>query len=125
MVKTSKLKEFLENNTLPDNKDSFYATYNKSTKRYVFSSMRAYIENLVKNGYTEEDADFMLIPANLTLESNSSNNSGYYYYYGSSSSSNSTYTVTKCTPYISQPSMCRLLMDKAQTVFTYSTQQMQ
>lgn len=124
MVKTSKLKEFLENNTLPDNKDSFYATYNKSTKRYVFSSMRAYIENLVKNGYTEEDADFMLIPANLTLESNSSNNSSYYYYYGSSSS-NTTYTVTKCTPYITQPSMCRLLMDKAQTVFTYSTQQMQ
>lgn len=123
MVKTSKLQEFLDTNPLPDSKDSFYAVYSESTKRYSFSSMRNYILDLIENGYTEEDLDFTLIPANLTIESNSNNNNYYYYGYGSSSST--SYTVTKCTPYIAKPSMCRLLMDKAQTVFTYSTQLMQ
>lgn len=126
MVKTSKLKEFLENNPLPDSKDSFYAAYNATSKSYTFSSMRNYILELIENGYTEEDLDFTLIPANLTMESDSSDSyySSYYYYYGYSSSSSGTYTVTKCTPYITKPSMCKLRMDKAKTVFTYSTQQM-
>lgn len=124
MVKTSKLKEFLETNPLPDSKDSFYAAYSSTSKSYTFSSMRNYILGLIENGYTDEDLDFTLIPANLTLESDSSDSSYYYYYYyGYSSSSSSTYTVTKCTPYITKPSMCKLLMDKAQTIFTYSTQQ--
>ena len=125
MVKTSKLKEFLANNSLPDNKDSFYATYSATTKRYAFSQMREYIMGLIENGVTDEDVDFTLLPANLTLESNSSNNNYYYGYYGyGSSSANTTYTVTKCTPYIAKPTMCRLRMDKAQTIFTYSVQQM-
>lgn len=125
MVKTSKLKEFLEKNPLPDSKDSFYATYSATSKSYTFSSMRNYILNLIENGYTDEDLDFTLIPANLTLESDASDSyySSYYYYYGYSSSSG-TYTVTKCTPYIAKPSMCKLRMDKAKTVFTYSSQQM-
>ena len=42
----------------------------------------------------------------------------------SSSSSSSTSYPTKCTPYIAKPSMCRLKMDEAQTVFSYSLQQM-
>ncbi len=123
MVKTSKLAEFLAKNSLPDMKDSFYATYSETDKRYVFSSMRQYIIDLIDSGAKEEDMEFTLIPANLTIESSSSNNNYYNYYYGSSSS-NTTYTVTKCTPYISKPAMCRLNLDKAQTVFTYSTQQM-
>lgn len=124
MVKTSKLDEFLANNSLPDNKESFYATYDAVNKRYAFSSMRSYIVDLIENGVKEEDLDFTIIPVNLTLESNSSNSSSYYgYYYGSSS--NTTYSVTKCTPYILKPSMCRLFVDKAQTIFTYSTQMME
>ena len=38
--------------------------------------------------------------------------------------SSSTSYPTKCTPYIAKPSMCRLKMDEAQTVFSYSLQQM-
>lgn len=127
MVKTSKLKEFLESNSLPDNKDSFYATYSSTNKRYAFSSMRQYILDLIKDGVKDEDIDFTIIPANLTFESNSSSSNSYYdyyysYYYGTSSNSGKTY-LTKCTPYITSPTMCRLKLDEAQTIFTYSLQQ--
>ena len=125
MVKTSKLAEFLASNSLPDSKDSFYATYSESQKRYGFSSMRKYILDLIQNGVNDEDLDFTIIPANLVFETNESNNYNSYwsYYYGYSSGSTTSY-LTKCTPYIAKPTMCRLKMDEAQTIFTYSLQQM-
>lgn len=129
MVRSSHLETFLANNELPDGKNSFYATYNKATGKYVFSSLRNYILDMINNGVKEDDPEFTIIPVNLTLEKEEDNSSyssyySYYYGYGSSSSSNASYTVTKCTPYIAGPSMCRLRMDKALTVFTYSVQQM-
>lgn len=126
MVKTSKLNEFFAKNSLPDNKESFYATYSAASGKYSFSSMRQYIINLIeKETISDDDLDFTIVPVDLTLESNNNNsNNYYYYYYGSSSSNSTTYTVTKCTPYIAKPAMCRLRLDEAQTVFTYSIQQM-
>ncbi|MDE6380733.1 MAG: DUF4270 domain-containing protein [Muribaculaceae bacterium] len=127
MVKTSKLKEFLASNSLPDNKESFYAEYNKGQKRYGFSSMRNYILDLIKNGVKDEDLDFTIIPADLVFETNESNNYynpwSIYYGYSTSSSQKKTYPI-KCTPYIAKPTMCRLKMDEARTIFTYSIQQM-
>ena len=126
MVKTSKLKDFLADNSLPDNKESFYAEYSPSTKRYSFSSMRGYILDLIQNGVKDEDLDFTIIPANIEFESTESNsnyyNSLYFGYYPSSGSSQK-YPI-KCTSYIARPSMCRLKMDEARTIFTYSLQQM-
>lgn len=126
LIKKSKVEEFFANNSLPDNKDSFYATYNESEQRYVFSSMRNYMIDLVENGATEENTDLTIIPVNLTFETQENSNSSYYsyyYYYGASSTSSTTY-LTKCTPYILKPTMCRLDFDKVQTVFTYSLLQM-
>lgn len=130
MVKTSKLSEFLANNSLPDNKDSFYAAYDSDRKCYRFSPMRNYILDLIQNGITDDNEDFTIIPINVEFETeenqSSSYNSWYSYYYGySSSSSSSQNNPIKCTPYIEKPSMCRLKIDEAQTVFTYSLQQMQ
>ncbi len=128
LVRTSKLSEFLASNSLPDNKDSFYAVYKKEDKRYYFSSMRNYILGLIENdGVKQEDIDFTIIPANLEFETEdqSSSYNPYLGYWGSySSSSSSSSTPIKCTPYITQPTMCKLLMDQARTIFTYSTQQM-
>lgn len=128
MVKTSKLEDFLANNSLPDNKDSFYASYSTSTKKYTFTSMRQYILNLIQEGINDEDLDFTIIPADLTFDdsSNDSYYNSYYSYwgYGYGSSSSTTKYLTKCTPYIAKPTMCRLHIDKAQTIFTYSLQQM-
>ncbi len=133
LIKTSKIDEFFDNNSLPDNKESFYATYSSSSKSYTFSSMRQYILDLIDKGeenITDDDLDFTIMPVNLTLESSSSSSSSYYdyyyyYYYGYSTSSSTSYSVTKCTPYITAPAMCRLRIDKASSVFTYSSQQMQ
>lgn len=128
MVKTSKLKEFLASNSLPDNKDSFYAKYYSGSKCYAFLSMRNYILDLIKNGVQEDDLDFTLIPVNLEFEkenSNTNTNSYLSLYYGITTSSSNTNTEPiKCTPYILKPSMCRLKMDEARTVFTYSIQQL-
>ena len=123
MVKKSKLDEFLASNSLPDNKDSFYATYSTTAKRYSFSSMRNYILDLIQNGVKDEDLEFTIIPVNIEFEEQQSSNSIYDWYYPSSSSSTVSNPI-KCTPYILKPSMCRLRMDEARTIFTYSLQQM-
>lgn len=125
MVKSSKLAEFLANTSLPNNKDSFYAIYDSNSKRYDFSSMRQYILDLIKNGVNDENLNFTIIPANLTFEDQSSSSNYNYYslYYGYGSSS-SKKTLTKCTPYITKPTMCRLRIDEARTIFTYTIQQM-
>lgn len=128
MIKKSKVDEFFANNSLPDNKDSFYATYNPTEKRYVFSSMRNYMTDLVENGATDENTDFIIMPVDLTFEtqenSSSSYYSYYYYYYGYGANTSTTSYLTKCMPYILKPTMCRLNFDKAQTVFTYSLLQL-
>ena len=126
MVKSSELEKFLESNSLPDNKVSFYGTYNATTKRYSFSSMRNYILDLIRNGVKDEDLDFTIVPVNLEFESDDSSSSLNLWnpYYGYPSSSSTSSEPIKCTPYISRPSMCILKMDEARTVFTYSIQQM-
>ena len=129
LVRTSKLKEFLASNSLPDNKDSFYAEYNSKIQRYTFSSMRNYMLRIIEEGVKDEDIDFTIIPANLEFEEEQSSNSYYnplyslYYGYSNSSSSAKKY-LTKCTPYILNPTMCKLHMDQARTIFVYSQQQM-
>ncbi len=126
LVRTSKLQEFLSSNSLPDEKDSFYATYDSKKKEYEFSSMRNYILRLAQNGVQEDDLDFTIIPANIVFETSQSSSSSSYYdwLYGVSSTASETKYPTKCTPYIVKPTMCRLKMDQARTIFTYSTQQM-
>ncbi len=132
MVKTSKLKDFLSSNALPDGKDSFYAAYSAMAKRYSFTSMRNYILGLIKDGVKEEDLDFTIIPANIEFEKDESSSSSSIYdnywallyggYYNTSSSKNTE--PIKCTPYILKPTMCRLKMDEARTIFSYSLQQL-
>lgn len=110
MIKTSEMDEFFAKNKLPDNLSSFTANYNSETGSYTFSSLRAYIMDLIsKNEIAEEDVDFTIVPVNITQETESS--------YGTTT----TY-VTKCTPYSIRPTMTRLHTDKALTVFTFSSQ---
>lgn len=127
LVKSSKLEEFLANNSLPDDKDSFYAEYKSKLKRYTFSSMRNYILGLIRNGVNEDDLDFTIIPANMEFEEKQASNNYNNYWnalYGYDTSSSDDSSPIKCTPYISKPSMCKLRMDKARTIFTYTLQQM-
>lgn len=115
MVQSSKKDEFFADNNITDNKLSFYAAYNPSTSKYVFTGMRDYILQLIeKDEITDDDITFTLTPVNVVME-NSANNDYYY-------SSTTTQYITDICPYVDSPAMVRLLLDKAKIKFTYSKQ---
>ncbi len=115
MVRTSELESFFNENRIPDDKTSFWASYDSTTGRYSFKSMRDYILGLVESGKepTEEEMDFTLVPVNITVEEEENPYTGAVTIY-----------VTRCAPYMFQPTMATLDTDHAVIVFTYSTQTM-
>jgi hypothetical protein len=118
MVKTSKKDNFINGDSLTNNKDSFYAIYNSYEKAYTFTGLRNYILDIINNQggiATEEDINFTITPVDVTTYVYPQS---YSYYYGSSSTS----IVTKISPMVSRPAIVRLLLDKAKIRITYSKQ---
>ena len=118
MVKTNKKDQFINGDSLTNNKDSFYAVYDASNKKYTFSGLRSYILDIIENHggiASEADMEFTITPVDVTTYTYSSS---YYYYYSSSSSS----IVTKISPMVSRPAVACLLLDKAKIKITYSKQ---
>ena len=114
MVKTSQKDNFINGDSLANNKDSFYAIYDSSSKRYVFSGLRNYVLNIINNQggiATEDDINFTITPVDVTTYTYTQS-----YYYGTTS------TVTKISPMVSRPAIVRLLLDKAKVKITYSKQ---
>ncbi|MEZ3520570.1 MAG: hypothetical protein K1V78_03575, partial [Muribaculaceae bacterium] len=73
--------------------------------------LRNYLIDMIdKDDITADDYTFVLTPVYITVETSGD------YYYGTSS------TITAVTPYISAPSMTKILFDKAKIRFTYSNQ---
>ncbi len=123
LVKTSEKDEFFSRSKLPDNKTSFYATYDNFNHCYNFSSMRDYILALAEKGeVTDDDMDFTICPVTVGFERNSSSSNYSYYYYYYYTPETTTLTVASVTPYVNKPSMGLLELDKAKIVFTYSVQ---
>lgn len=119
MVKTSKKDTFINGDSLVNNKDSFYATYDAVNKRYTFSGLRNYILNIINNQgsiATEDDINFTITPVDVSTYTYPSSYS--YYYYTSSTSS----IVTKISPMVSRPAIVELLLDKAKIKVSYSSQ---
>jgi hypothetical protein len=115
MVKTSKKDQFINGDSLTNNKDSFYATYDATTRTYAFTGLRNYILNILNNQggiATDDDFNFTITPVDVTNYTYSSS-----YYYGGS-----TTVVTKISPMVSRPAIARLLLDKAKIKITYSKQ---
>lgn len=111
MVLKNKKTEFFQNNSLPDNITSFYAVYDETNQRYSFGNMRQYmVDMLKKDNLTEDDYTFVLTPIYVNTETNGN------YYYGTTS------TVTTVTPYISSPTISKILFDKAKIRLTFSNQ---
>jgi hypothetical protein len=116
MVKTSKKDNFINGDSLANNKDSFYAVYNRYSKEYVFTGLRDYVINIIKNQggiATEDDFNFTITPVDVTDYTYQSS-----YYYGGGS----TNVVTKISPMVSRPAIARLLLDKTKIKMTYSKQ---
>jgi len=115
MVKTSKKDQFINGDSLTNNKDSFYAIYNEVDKCYDFTDLRNYILNIINNQggiATEDDFNFTITPVDVTNYTYTTS-----YYYGGS-----TTAVTKISPMVSRPAIVRLLLDKAKVKITYSKQ---
>lgn len=116
MVKTSKKEEFIAGDSLTNNKDSFYATYNSTKRCYVFSGLRAYILNILNNQNgiaSEEDINLTITPVDVTTYTTQAS------YYTSAQT-----VVTKIAPMVSVPAITRLRLDTAKVKITYSKQMM-
>ena len=111
LVLANKKDEFFANNQLPDNKTSFYASYDSSTGSYHFNFMRSFLLTLMdKEEITPEDVTFRLCPVDVSFETAGSS----YWDYST--------TESALVPYISKPAMVRLSLDKAKIKFTFSNQ---
>lgn len=122
MVKKSYKDKFFAKATLPDNINSFYATYSETTGTYDFSSMKSYIIDLIEKGEVKpEDTEFVITPVTVTFsQSQDYSSSIYYYYYGYNTSSQAT--VESVIPYVLTPVMCTLDIENAKIKFTHSQQ---
>lgn len=115
LIKSSEKDKFFANNKISDNSTNFYATYDGSTKSYVFGNMRQYILDLLDADYDEiQDAsDMTIVPIDLT---NETNYDSYYYYYST------TTTVTSMTPAVSAPMIAKVKFEDAKIKLVYSKQ---
>ncbi len=117
MIKTSKMKEFFANNSVPKgyvgeetDTDAFWSAYDADTGSYTFSAMRPYIIDLMnKESISDEDCRFTIVPVEIRTE-----------LWGSSY--NQKYFVSSCLPYITRPSMGIVNFDAAKIRFTFSRQ---
>lgn len=120
MVKKSKKDEFFAKMQVNDNIDSFYASYNSTTKSYTFSSMLNYINEIIKKGTVgAEDEEFVICPVLVSYYPSNSSSSYYYYYYGYNTTSQ---TVSSITPYVTEPVMGKLDFENAKIQFSFSKQ---
>lgn len=114
MVKSSELESFFAEGRVPDNKTSFYSTYNQTERTYQFSSMRQYMVDMRDKGelnVSNEDESFTLIPVSITTEE-----------YTNPSTGEKQTMVTSVIPYIAKPTMVELDTENALIVFTFSNQ---
>lgn len=119
MVKKKDKAKFFAGTQINDDISSFYASYDATYKRYVISSMRDYIMDLMKKDeITAEDEEFVICPALVSFFVNSSSNY-YQYYYGYNTTSTQ---VSSITPYITEPVMGKLNFSKAKISFTFTKQ---
>lgn len=112
LIKASEYESFFNENKVPDDKTSFTGVWDASYSQYIFSSMREYFVSLLeKDTITQEDIEFIILPVDLTTETETNN------YYGTSN----TY-VTKCVPATKKPSLTLIKLGEAEALFSFSTQ---
>ena len=110
-IRQSQAAEFFLEKKLPDNINSFYATYDATNKLYNFGDLSKYIRNIMDSGTeaTDDDETIALIPIQLITETSSS----YY---------TTTTEVTSVTPYASAPTIVQLDLENAKIKINYTTQ---
>lgn len=113
MVLKKDRESFFANGDVTDGEISFYGTYSATTDTYEFTSLRTYLLNALKSEeeITEEDYTFILTPVTMTSESVYNSDYGTY-----------QDLVTEVAPYVVQPTMTSLRLDKAEIILTMTNQ---
>ena len=111
LVLEKDLDEFFDQNKLPDNKTSFYAAFDGSSRSYTFSGLATYIKDLLdsETEVKEEDYTFCLVPVTVNFEQDMTSYA-------------TTYIVSEVIPYIDGPAVAVLNLDGAKVKLTYSKQ---
>lgn len=108
-VLATKREEFFASNELPDGVTAFYATWDSLNKSYSFGDINLYLNHLLsKDTITEEDYTFILTPVTRQEEITDE-------YYGTTS-------LITLNPYVNNPAMVRILLDKAKIKLTFTSQ---
>lgn len=120
-VRKSELQKFFEKKELADNVRSFYAEYNSDTRKYSFTGLRTFLNDVIEKKrqgteITDADEEIVLVPVSVYSETVSSGSSYYYYSY------NEQEVVTDIVPYISAPALAEIDMDHIRLQLTYSRQ---
>lgn len=120
-IRKSELREFFEKKKLADNVNTFYAEYDSDTRKYDFTGLRPFINDIIekkRSGTEISDADeeIVLVPVSVYSETVSSGSSYYYYSY------NEQEVVTDIVPYVSAPSLALIDVANIKLQLTYSRQ---
>lgn len=110
LVRANEKDKFFQSDMLNNEVTAYYAKYNKSSKKYIFTEMRDFIIDIIKEKKgiaTEEDKNLLLIPVDIIIEQDP--------YYGNT-------TITGIKPYVAAPSVTKLNLDKAKVRITFSKQ---
>jgi hypothetical protein len=114
MVLSAKKDEFFQNNKVTDNQYSFYASYDSTNRRYLFSSLRNYFTTMLEQSQSGEisadDYTFTLTPVSVETETYTT------------SSYSTAYYISAIVPYIDTPAMAVLKLKDAKITLTYSKQ---
>ena len=103
---------FFNDNKVPDNINSYLATYNEASGGYVISGMRPYIMQFINSNLADlkdDDCIFIATPVDTETETITQNYVSYE-------------VVTAVGPYIDGPAMVKIMLDEAKIRFTYSTE---
>lgn len=112
MVPSARIDDFFANGELPDDKTTFWASYNSDEGRYNFTSLREFISDMSKLPNLDGvDMDYSLIPVLIGTEIITDS-------YGNATGTK----VVSCTPYMAAPTMVRLRTDIGRFIFTFSRQ---
>lgn len=113
MVLKKDKASFFENGDVTNGITSFYAAYNEATDSYDFTSLRQYILDALEreDEITADDYTFVLTPVTVDVET----------VYNSYTGGQTSY-VKSIIPYVQQPAMIRLLLDKSKIKFTFTNQ---
>ena len=112
VLKKDKDKCF-ENSEVTDAITSFYAEFSEDTDTYDFSSLRSYLLDAMKREaeLTPDDFTFILTAVTVDAETVYDSYSGAYSNY-----------VKAIVPYVQQPAMARLNLEKAKIILTFTDQ---